>query len=506
MFTSLILSVFLLLLVASCSTKFHMNLVRTPTKDNATDTNLRKTITTLALTGDPLVGRTVPNINEEKSQLGMRLFFSKSLGGDRDSACVSCHHPALGGGDNLSLPIGVGAENADLLGYGRKHSQNSEGFDGGPTVPRNAPTTFNMIAWDEVLFHDGRVESLGKTPSKNGDDGQGIRTPDSTFGTQDDLAGSNLTQAQARFPVTSNEEMKGFNHEDKGNQEIREFLASRIGGFGVGAGELNNTEYWLNKFQTALNNPTGTAQELITEQNISMLIGEYERSQVFIDNPWKQYIDGDDNAISEAAKEGALIFFRTVAEGGANCASCHSGDFFTDEKFHNIAIPQMGRGKGDGDGLEDFGRSRETGDDNDKYAFRTPTLLNVEITGPWSHSGAYTSLKEVVLHHLDPVTAVTNYDFNQLTQSGIQNLDKLKTNTRKALIKLAIDRLAGKDVIQSVQLTDTEVDNLVEFLKTLTDPCTQNRACLSPWIPDPINDVDPNGDQLNAVDINNLPL
>ena len=122
----------------------------------------------------------------------------------------------LGGGDDLPLPIGVQAEAPDLLGPGRFHSLahviNDGGgeYDGGPTVPRNAPTTFNIALWDQVLFHDGRVESLGKTAGVNGDDGSGIRTPDSAFGVADTNSGANLTAAQARFPVTSPEEMKGF--------------------------------------------------------------------------------------------------------------------------------------------------------------------------------------------------------------------------------------------------------------------------------------------------------
>jgi len=54
------------------------------------------------ISGDPSVGRSLPDIASPKAQLGMQLFFSKGLGGDLDSACVSCHHPMLGGGDDLS--------------------------------------------------------------------------------------------------------------------------------------------------------------------------------------------------------------------------------------------------------------------------------------------------------------------------------------------------------------------------------------------------------------------
>jgi cytochrome c peroxidase len=106
----------------------------------------------------------------------------------------------------------------------------------------------------------------------------------------------------------------------------------------------------------------------------------------------------------------------------------------------------------------------------------------------------------------DPVAAATHYDTSQLTQIGIQNLDKVQINTQKAVAKLEADRLAGKDVIESVSLNDNQVDELVEFLKALTDPCTKDRSCMSKWIVDPVIDADPNGDQLNAVDANSNPL
>ena len=80
---------------------------------------LKRIIRSNDLTGDPMLNRMVPDIDSPKAQLGMDLFFSKTLGGEFDSACVACHHPVLGGGDNLSLPIGVEADEPDLLGPGR---------------------------------------------------------------------------------------------------------------------------------------------------------------------------------------------------------------------------------------------------------------------------------------------------------------------------------------------------------------------------------------------------
>mgnify|MGYP000288195068 CR=1 FL=1 len=461
---------------------------------NLHDKQLRRIITSNALTGNPLLNRTVPDINSPQAQLGMDLFFSKTLGGEYDSACVACHHPALGGGDNLSLPIGVEADTPDLLGFGRTNDYAANNPEGGPPVPRNAPTTFNTVIWDKFQFHDGRVESLDKTPGANGAGESGIRTPDSALGVADPLAGNNLVHAQARFPVTSNEEMKGFNHTSYSNQTIRELLAGRLGGYGDEGFALIDTNHWLEKFRFALSNPDGSAEELITEQNVSMLIAEYERSQAFVNTPWKKYIEGNKKAISIKAKKGAMLFFTSSSMGGANCSSCHTGDFFSDESFHNLAMPQIGPGKGDGaDGSKDFGRARETGLTEDMFAFRTPSLINVEVTGPWSHAGSYTSLEAVVKHHLNATDAIDNYDEQQLDQVAIRNLDQMTVNTEEALS-------SENFALETVHLTNKQVGYLVEFLKTLTDPCTQDRECLGQWIPDGTERNDPNGDQLNAVD------
>jgi cytochrome c peroxidase len=212
-------------------------------------------------------------------------------------------------------------------------------------------------------------------------------------------------------------------------------------------------------------------------------------------------MDGDDDAISEAARRGALLFMLPTRVNGANCLSCHRGDSFTDELFHVLGMPQIGLGKDDGDtGSDDFGRFRETGNENDRYAFRTPPLLNVAETGPWGHAGAYTTLEGVIRHHLDPQAAFNAYDVNQLEPSIVSSgqTDDMQENTQNALDKLAANRLAGIPSIQNVSLTDEQVGHLVEFLKTLTDPCVTNRDCLAPWIPDS-SDTNPDNLRLDAI-------
>jgi cytochrome c peroxidase len=304
------------------------------------DQELQAVIAANNLTGDPTLNRELPGIDDPMAQLGMKLFFTKALGGEQDSACVSCHHPMLGGGDGIPLSIGVGAHQPNLLGPGRTHPE-------GSLVSRNAPTTFNTGMWDSFMFHDGRVESIGKTFGKSGNDGYGIRTPDSMMlGYPDHEAGETLAEAQARFPVTSEEEMRGFDFgTDRSNtlrtrdNRSRELLAAIIGGYGDGANVLSKNR-WLPEFQAAFNS-TGDAESLITFNNIAKAIAVYENSQVFVDTSWRAYVQGKRDAIGEPAKRGALLFY-----GKAGCSACHSGDFFTDEAFYVLAVPQIGSGRG----------------------------------------------------------------------------------------------------------------------------------------------------------------
>ncbi len=441
---------------------------------SGTDAALRSLIEEHGLTGDPAADHDLPSIEDPIAVLGRKLFFSKSLGGDEDSACVSCHHPVLGGGDALALSIGVGADDPDLLGPGRTHP------DGDFAVPRNAPTTFNIALWEKGLFWDSRVENL------EGD--SGIRTPDSDFGAADGEAGESIVAAQTRFPVTSADEMRGFEFVTDGtNAELRTALEERLA---ADAG-------WVDEFQAVFGSP-GT-----TYSRVAAAIAAYENSQVFTDTPWRAYVEGDNDAIGQSAKRGALLFFRGSQEGGADCASCHSGDFFTDEAFTSICAPQIGRGKGDGaTETSDFGRARETGESSDRFTFRTPTLLNVSATGPYLHSGAYENLADVVRHHLDPQAAADRYDPGTVP---LADSDDFVANTNEMVSFLETSSRVIATFRTPFDSTVRDVEDLVAFLEALTDPCVLERACLAPWIAEPETD-DVDGNLLVAIDEDGNPL
>ncbi|KKD59849.1 methylamine utilization protein MauG [Grimontia sp. AD028] len=464
------------------------------------DNALTNKIAQYSLTGDPREHRTIPSINTPKAQLGKLLFFSKIQSGNFDTACVSCHHPTLGGADALSIAIGVDSVNPDLLGPGRQHRSTAVNYDGGPTMPRNVPTSFNLGFWDRHLFHDGRVEALLPVPFQHGAIGP-ISTPDSGIGNPDSDAGANLSHAQAGFPITPHEEMRGFSFaQDKSNQEIRDLIAARL------RGELEplSINQWPTLFRQTFNKQDAPLEEVINSATIREVLGEYMRSQSFVDNRWYQYIKGDKAALSLQEKRGALKFFAGRFEGGFDCQSCHQGDLMTDEGFHNIAMPQIGRGKEDGEtGTHDFGRYRETLLFRDAYAFRTPSLLNVEMTSPYGHSGAFNTLEGVIRHHMDPFYSGVLYTYDG-PQPNIQQADR-RANTYEALWTMFFQQAMGLSKLKSPYFYgSTDINDLASFLRALTDPCTQNRECLEPWLVD--DDIDPDGLRVHAVDSNLNPL
>jgi cytochrome c peroxidase len=473
------------------------------------DTQLRALIAEQGLTGDPTAGRDLPSIDDPLVQLGKLLFFSKSLSGDLDTACASCHHPALGGGDGLSLPVGTGAVDPDVVGPGRRTA------DGLPNVGRHSQSVFNIGLYDSGMFWDSRVESINKDAGRNGSL-SGIRTPDTALNVADTnvAPGMTLPAAQARFPVTVPEEMRGGLLPGADGETVRQRLAARLGNYGAGEGELANNR-WLEEFQTAFAS-SAPAEQLVTFDNIALALAEYQRSMVFVDTPWNAYVRGDNGAISDAAKQGAQLFYGRTADRRFDCAACHGGDFFTDERHTVTGFPQLGPGKGDGtDGDADFGREQQTGDPAHRLAFRTPTLLNLAATAPYSHSGIYETIDEAGGHYFIP-----DVIFGLLqSRGGVCALRQFQDHPDCATLYPNLSAYSAEAMAAVLALRNSDADLTFPdlsfsppsdappfgaFLGTLTDPCTLDRACLAPWIPTP--GEAPDDHQLNAVDGDGNPL
>jgi cytochrome c peroxidase len=187
----------------------------------------------------------------------------------------------------------------------------------------------------------------------------------------------------------------------------------------------------------------------------------------FDDSPWDRYLKGDREALSSRAKEGALLFY-----GEAGCSECHSGSLLTDQQFHNIAVPQLGPGKQEG-GI-DYGRFLETNDPDDKFAFRTPPLRNVTLTGPWMHNGSYVKLEDVIRHHLAPENGLRNYDPSRLPEP-FRSMVHQEEALQEEILQTVDERISG-----SRELSSEEISYLMAFLEALTSPSAVDLGHLVP--------------------------
>ncbi len=122
----------------------------------------------------------------------------------------------------------------------------------------------------------------------------------------------------------------------------------------------------------------------ISLPRVAEAIAAFERTLISQNSPFDQYMMGNREAISLEAVKGMGIF-----QGKGKCALCHSGLDFTDDLFHNIGVSESDPGKAD------LGRYHVTRKKADRGAFKTPTLRNVDLTGPYMHNGSMETLDEV---------------------------------------------------------------------------------------------------------------
>lgn len=194
----------------------------------------------------------------------------------------------------------------------------------------------------------------------------------------------------------------------------------------------------------------------VTIETIVKAIAAYERTQLSGNSPFDRFIAGDPNAITSAQKRGWRLF-----RSKAQCIQCHgfnrSSPFFTDFDFHNTGVATKGmnferlvqstRGVSvnklsHAEGFSNLGRYLVTRRQGDIGAFKTPTLRDIELTAPYMHEGSQKTLLDVVRFY---------------NRGGEANpyLDQR---------------------IRPLNLTDEDMNALVEFMRSLTSDEVLRRA------------------------------
>ena len=129
--------------------------------------------------------------------------------------------------------------------------------------------------------------------------------------------------------------------------------------------------------------------EPIAEETVAKAIAAFERTVVSNDSRFDRWVAGQRNAITLQEWRGYQVF-KDATKG--NCVVCHAPPNFTDNGYHNIGIAHA-------HGAEDLGRFNIRKAEVLKGAFKTPTLRDIELTGPYFHNGTAVTLTDVVDHY-----------------------------------------------------------------------------------------------------------
>lgn len=380
--------------------------------------------------------------------LGQALFFDPVLSGPRSVSCSTCHILSYGLTDGLPRSIGVagvGVGSLRRLSHGRAvHPRRSLDLW---NRDNNAVNSF---------FWDGHVEVLDSTKRI-------FRSP---MGSDLPRGFQNAMAVQAVVPITVSDEMLGtygsrssstlpVPHADQVDdlvtqrsypsvpammQSVYHQLLRRL--LGVDSKRSPWQDEYRHMFAKAY---PKTPASRITIVEIGNAIAHYEE-MAFAANasPWDHYIAGDTSAISEQAKLGAVIFY-----GRARCAACHSGQLFSDFKYHSIGI--FSKILVSGKLVNDYGRWAVSGDQRDMYAFRTPPLRNVTRRPLYFHDGSSSSLYEAIARHVNPLARAGGYN-----RDGSFAIDRAQIQSISPLLTTEAIRLSGPDV-----------QELLAFLATL---------------------------------------
>ncbi len=199
---------------------------------------------------------------------------------------------------------------------------------------------------------------------------------------------------------------------------------------------LNTIDEYKRLFGVAF--PQREKTDSINIGEIYTSIAAFESSLISLNSRYDQYAHGFHNALNENEIKGLNIFRSFVAR----CAECHTPPLFTNQQIAVIGTPEP-------DGLPfDPGAEITFKDSTRRGGFKVPSLRNIEKTAPYMHSGKFTNLRDAV---------------------------EFYTKGRGHAVPENEDLFIHWH-IWTPNLTELELDRLVDFLRTLTDESFKPRV------------------------------
>ncbi len=321
-------------------------------------------------------------------------------------------------------------------------------------IPRNAPALWNLGHNSiEVMFHDGRLTASDLY-------GNGFDSPAEEWLPR---GLDNLVAAQALFPMAAQFEMMG----NLGENDIVGAVHNRIDrGWPIIAKRVRTIPAYGEMFVQAFDHIEEPGDVTIVEIGNALgafIISEWQS----FDSPYDKWLTG--TPLPDQAEHGRQLFFTN------RCAACHAGPLFTDQQFHALGLPAFGPGRTrQWDQIpRDVGRMAETNLLEDAYRFRTPSLRNVALTGPYGHNGAYATLEDMIRHHADPAAARAAWTPTDANLPDVPWLAAGDFAIQSDRLEMA--RQQRHLDIRPMTLSDQDIADLVAFLHALTGETAQER-------------------------------
>ncbi|MBS1717776.1 MAG: cytochrome C peroxidase [Armatimonadetes bacterium] len=291
-----------------------------------------------------------------------------------------------------------------------------------PSLPLDNPLTVegvrlgHRLFWDPILSRNRRAACInchrsefaysdGGHPVSRGDDGtKGTRKAPPLF----NLAWSKFYTWDGRRTRLRDQALAPIQDKHEMNLTLGEVVQ-----------RLNELRTYREEFKEAFGSPG------ITAERVSLALEQFLLTRVSGDSKFDQ-ARRDQATLSDLEKEGLVLFITEFdpARGkrGADCFHCHGGNLFSDYAFHDNGLRPT----------KDEGRARATGRQTDIGKFKTPSLRNLALSGPYMHDGRFKTLQEVIDHYSEHISQNANLDPN-IAKHPVEGI-RLSPHQKKALI------------------------------------------------------------------------
>jgi cytochrome c peroxidase len=201
--------------------------------------------------------------------------------------------------------------------------------------------------------------------------------------------------------------------------------------------KLSETQLYKDQFIRAF------GSEEINEEKMSLALEQFMLSITSYQSKYDKYLAGE-VPLTESEKRGLELFETEFNPffpdlSGADCAHCHGGANFENDQYMNNGLDTDAE-------MTDEGRQMATGLPADKGKFKVPSLRNIAVTGPYMHDGRFRTLEEVIDHYNGGIKESSTVDPAILTTK------------------------------EGLGLSQQDKEDLINFLKTLTDEAYLNEA------------------------------